>query len=213
MHLQPLVRAPHRHPFLPRPHAYLGRNTVPTPTNPQDASAPTLFPMCRTRHAPCLPGPPAEAHAGRLTYTPFCALSPHLYATACSRCAVRLPPQAYLGRQFGLMPADPRAAAHVEQLLAVVTDGVAEGRLAFHPKVRLGARGGKGEGSGAAVKALGVGCIPWVHTHTTWPGPWVLLHWHNRPGFSACCGITRSDGVAIYLLAAHRGQLLKANPA
>ncbi|KAG2423230.1 hypothetical protein HXX76_015486 [Chlamydomonas incerta] len=41
---------------------------------------------------------------------------------------------AYLGRQFGLMPADPEAAAHVEQLLAVVTDGVGEGRLAFHPK-------------------------------------------------------------------------------
>ncbi|GFR48365.1 hypothetical protein Agub_g10255, partial [Astrephomene gubernaculifera] len=41
---------------------------------------------------------------------------------------------AYLGREFGLMPSDPRDAAHVEQLLQVVTDGVAEGRLAFHPK-------------------------------------------------------------------------------
>ncbi|PNW87542.1 hypothetical protein CHLRE_02g142200v5 [Chlamydomonas reinhardtii] len=41
---------------------------------------------------------------------------------------------AYLGRQFGLMPTDPEEAAHVEQLLAVVTDGVGEGRLAFHPK-------------------------------------------------------------------------------
>lgn len=57
---------------------------------------------------------------------------------------LRAPPQAYLGRQFGLMPADPRDAAHVEQLLAVVTDGVAEGRLAFHPKVRGGGPRGRG---------------------------------------------------------------------
>ncbi|GIL94786.1 hypothetical protein Vretimale_744 [Volvox reticuliferus] len=45
---------------------------------------------------------------------------------------------AYLGRQFGLMPGSLEDAAHVEQVLAIVTDAVAEGRLAFHPKVRDG---------------------------------------------------------------------------
>ena len=43
--------------------------------------------------------------------------------------------QAYLGRKFGLMPEDPEDAAHVESLLNIYTDVVAEGRLAFHPKV------------------------------------------------------------------------------
>ncbi|KAG2483047.1 hypothetical protein HYH03_018076 [Edaphochlamys debaryana] len=41
---------------------------------------------------------------------------------------------AYLGRKFGLMPQGEEEAAHVEQILGVVTDAVAEGRLAFHPK-------------------------------------------------------------------------------
>lgn len=42
---------------------------------------------------------------------------------------------AYLGRKFGLMPPGEEAQGHVEQILAIVTDGVSEGRLAFHPKV------------------------------------------------------------------------------
>ncbi|GLI60934.1 hypothetical protein VaNZ11_003170, partial [Volvox africanus] len=41
---------------------------------------------------------------------------------------------AYLGRQFGMMPGSLEDTTHVEQVLAVVTDAVAEGRLAFHPK-------------------------------------------------------------------------------
>ena len=38
--------------------------------------------------------------------------------------------QAYLGRQFGLMPEGPEDAAHVESLLNICTDAVAVGRLA-----------------------------------------------------------------------------------
>ena len=44
--------------------------------------------------------------------------------------------QAYLGRKFGLMPDSVEDQAFVESLLNVCTDAVAEGRLAFHPKVR-----------------------------------------------------------------------------
>lgn len=34
------------------------------------------------------------------------------------------------------MPESLEDQAHVDQILAIVTDAVAEGRLAFHPKVR-----------------------------------------------------------------------------
>lgn len=40
----------------------------------------------------------------------------------------------YLNTKFGWGPADAESRAHIEQILAVVTDAVAEGRLAFHPK-------------------------------------------------------------------------------
>jgi glutathione S-transferase len=40
----------------------------------------------------------------------------------------------YLNTKFGWGPADAESRAHIDQILAVVTDGVAEGRLAFHPK-------------------------------------------------------------------------------
>jgi glutathione S-transferase len=40
----------------------------------------------------------------------------------------------YLNTTFGWGPADAESRAHIDQILAVVTDGVAEGRLAFHPK-------------------------------------------------------------------------------
>jgi hypothetical protein len=40
----------------------------------------------------------------------------------------------YLNTQFGWGPADAESRAHIDQILAVVTDAVAEGRLAFHPK-------------------------------------------------------------------------------
>lgn len=40
----------------------------------------------------------------------------------------------YLNKEFGWGPQDLESQAHIEQTLAVVTDAVAEGRLAFHPK-------------------------------------------------------------------------------
>jgi hypothetical protein len=40
----------------------------------------------------------------------------------------------YLNTKLGWGPADAESRAHIEQILAVVTDAVAEGRLAFHPK-------------------------------------------------------------------------------
>lgn len=40
----------------------------------------------------------------------------------------------YLNKLFEWDPQDPESQAHMEQILAVVTDAVAEGRLAFHPK-------------------------------------------------------------------------------
>ncbi|KXZ42755.1 hypothetical protein GPECTOR_120g422 [Gonium pectorale] len=73
--------------------------------------------------------------------------------------------QAYLGREFGLMPADPRAAAHVEQVLAVVTDGVAEGRLAFHPKDFYASHKTQVEESKPYVKQYGEQRLPKYMQH------------------------------------------------
>lgn len=40
----------------------------------------------------------------------------------------------YLNKKFGWGPQDDESQAHIEQILAVVVDAVADGRLAFHPK-------------------------------------------------------------------------------
>lgn len=40
----------------------------------------------------------------------------------------------YLNKVFGWGPHDLESQAHIEQILAVVADAVADGRLAFHPK-------------------------------------------------------------------------------
>jgi hypothetical protein len=39
----------------------------------------------------------------------------------------------YLNKVFGWGPPDPQSQAHIDQTLAVVADGVGDGRLAFHP--------------------------------------------------------------------------------
>jgi glutathione S-transferase len=39
----------------------------------------------------------------------------------------------YLNKVFGWGPPDIRSQTHIDQILAVVVDAVAEGRLAFHP--------------------------------------------------------------------------------
>jgi hypothetical protein len=39
----------------------------------------------------------------------------------------------YLNKVFGWGPPDVHSQAHIEQILAVVADGVGDGRLAFHP--------------------------------------------------------------------------------
>eukprot|EP00803_Ostreobium_quekettii_P004045 evm.model.scf_373.2 EVM.evm.TU.scf_373.2 scf_373:16611-19768(+) len=40
----------------------------------------------------------------------------------------------YLGKAFGMGPATKEGEAHVDQILAIVTDAISEGRLAYHPK-------------------------------------------------------------------------------
>ncbi|EFJ44478.1 hypothetical protein VOLCADRAFT_95137 [Volvox carteri f. nagariensis] len=67
---------------------------------------------------------------------------------------------AYLGRQFGLMPDGLEDAAHVEQVLAVVTDAVAEGRLAFHPKDFYASHKTQVEESKPYIKQYGESRLP-----------------------------------------------------
>ncbi|GAX83827.1 hypothetical protein CEUSTIGMA_g11251.t1 [Chlamydomonas eustigma] len=60
--------------------------------------------------------------------------------------------QAYLGKRFGLMPENMEGAAHVESLLNIVTDAVAEGRLAYHPKDYYSSHKGQEEASVSYIK-------------------------------------------------------------
>jgi glutathione S-transferase len=39
----------------------------------------------------------------------------------------------YLNKVFGWGPPDAQSQSHIDQTLAVVADGVGDGRLAFHP--------------------------------------------------------------------------------
>ncbi|KAG2423229.1 hypothetical protein HXX76_015486 [Chlamydomonas incerta] len=100
---------------------------------------------------------------------------------------------AYLGRQFGLMPADPEAAAHVEQLLAVVTDGVGEGRLAFHPKDHY-----------ASHKTQVAESVPYIKQYGEQRLPKYLAYWEEvlsknptRSGFLVGADISVAD-LAVY---------------
>ncbi len=67
----------------------------------------------------------------------------------------------YVGRKFGMHCDTLEDASHVDQLLAVVTDAVAEGRMAFHPLNHTASHKGQACGmDGWGVWWWGVLCPP-----------------------------------------------------
>ncbi|PNG99765.1 Glutathione S-transferase P [Tetrabaena socialis] len=102
---------------------------------------------------------------------------------------------AYLGRRFGLMPSDPEAAAHVEQVLGVVTDAVAEGRLAFHPKDFFASHKTQVDESVPYIKQYGEQRLPKYLAH--WED--ILKHNPEGQGFMVGGSVTVAD-LAVYQL-------------
>jgi hypothetical protein len=87
----------------------------------------------------------------------------------------------YLNTKFGWGPADAESRAHIEQILAVVTDAVAEGRLAFHPKdfyashkLQVGSSSSSSNSSGKPHHLIDLVLIPCLHMRVQERQPHVL---------------------------------------
>jgi len=119
--------------------------------------------------------------------------------------------QAYLGKKFGLYPQDAEQGGHVDQLLAIVTDAVAEGRLAFHPKDFYASHKTQVEESKPYVEQYGKQRLPKYMEYFE-----SLLARNQESGFLVGDKLTVADLAVYHYLAAaqqHYGQYYDAQAA